>query len=169
MEREKYLQLIKDRLRQYFDIEEPYHYEHRQFDFYAKSDIRNERYFASKKIKVYAIENIEHVFVQCLDTLTEKELEAFWQVMVKAAEELPEPHEEHMSTIISGIIVLPDGPEENLLPLIRKKKHEKSFMLGLKGWVYIRLIVVNLHQKNLAHNKRGKEVKALYSPVKPDE
>lgn len=167
MELQSYLDVIKDRLTAYFDIEQPYNYQHRQFDLYARSDLRNERYFASKKIKVYAIENKEHVFVQFVDGLTERVLDDFWQVMIKASEELPDPHEEHMSTIINGVLLTTEGPDENLLQLIQKKKHEKSFMLGLKGWVYIRLVVVNLTEGTLTHNKRGKEVKELYSPVKP--
>ncbi|MDW7670113.1 MAG: hypothetical protein SCK57_01630 [Bacillota bacterium] len=167
MELQTYLDTIHSRLEAYFDIEKPYEYHHEPFDLYAKSDIRNERYFASKKIKVYAIENKEHVFIKKVNALTERELETFWQTLVSASDELPEPHEEHMSTIINGILVTMEAPDENLQLLIQRKKHEKSFMLGLKGWVYVRLVVVNLQDGTITHNKRGKEVSELYSPIKP--
>ena len=167
MEFTTYLDLIHDRLEAYFDIEQPHEYQHVSFDLYAKSDMRNERYFASKKIKVYAIENKEHVFVQFVETPNEKVVEDFWRTLVKAAEELPEPHDEHMSTIINGVLVTPQGVDEETQKYAEKLKHEKSFLLGLKGWVYIRLIIVNLAAETLVHNKRGKEVRELYSPGKP--
>lgn len=167
MELSTYLNLIRDRLEAYFDIYQPYEYHQNTFDLYAKSDMRNERYFASKKIKVYAIENKEHVFVSFVDSPTASVLENFWQTLVKAAKELPEPHEEHMSTIINGVLVTPQGVDGETQKVAEKLKHEKSFLFGLKGWAYIRLVIVDLAAESLVHNKRGKEVKELYSPGKP--
>jgi len=168
MEETAYLDLIQDRLAAYFDIERPAEYQQHQLAMYASSSIRNERYFASKKIKVYAIENKEHVFITPCDRLIEKEIETFWQLLVKAAEELPDPHGEHMSTIINGIMLTDGEPDPSLRQLIEKKKYEKSFLFGLKGWVYVRLVIVNLRDVSLVHNKRGKEVKELYGPAKPN-
>lgn len=167
MELSTYLDLVQDRLAAYFDIYQHYEYHQNTFDLYAKSDMRNERYFASKKIKVYAIENKEHVFVRCVDSPTARVLDDFWQTLVQAAEELPEPHEEHMSTIINGVLVTPQGVDVETQKAAEKLKHEKSFLFGLKGWVYIRLVIVDLAAESLVHNKRGKEVRELYSPGKP--
>lgn len=167
MELSAYLDLIQDRLTAYFDIHRPFEYHQTEFDLYAKSDMRNERYFASKKIKVYAIENKEHVFVKFTESPSAKVLNEFWQTLVKAAEELPEPHEEHMSTIINGVLVSPQGISPETRETAVTLKHEKSFLFGLKGWVYIRLVIVDLAAETLVHNKRGKEVKELYSPGKP--
>lgn len=167
MEFSTYADLIQDRLTAYFDIFRSYEYHHQYFDIYAKSDMRNERYFASKKIKVYAIENKEHVFIRFNDSPSSRVLEEFWQTLLKAADELPEPHEEHMSTIINGVLVTPQGVDTETQKMAEKMKHEKSFMFGLKGWVYIRLVIVDLESETLVHNKRGKEVRELYSPGKP--
>jgi len=167
MELTTYLDLVQNRLTAYFDIHRPFEYHQTSFDLYAKSDIRNERYFASKKIKVYAIENKEHVFMQFVESPSLKTVDDFWETLVKAAEELPEPHEEHMSTIINGVLVTPHGVDAETEKTVEKMKHEKSFLFGLKGWVYIRLVVVDLGAETLVHNKRGKEVRELYSPGKP--
>lgn len=167
MELSTYIDLIQDRLTAYFDIYRPFEYHEKSFDLYAKSDMRNERYFASKKIKVYAIENKEHVFIQFIKTPSLKVVDDFWETMVKAAEELPEPHDEHMSTIINGVLVTPNGVDAEIQRTVEKMKYEKSFLFGLKGWVYIRLAVVDLAAETLVHNKRGKEVRELYSPGKP--
>mgnify|MGYP001148205611 CR=1 FL=1 len=167
MERQSYLDIIQERLAAYFDIERPYEYQHQSLEMYANSSVRNERYFASKKIKVYAIENKEHVFIVWKEVLTEKELDQHWNMLLTAAEELPEPHEEHMSTIINGVIMTTERPNDTLCHHIQKLKHEKSFLFGLKGWVYVRLIVINLQDGTLIHNKRGKEVIKVYSPETP--
>lgn len=167
MELSAYLDLIQDRLTAYFDIYKPYEFHQSSFDLYAKSDMRNERYFASKKIKVYAIENKEHVFIQFIETPSLKTVDLFWETLVKAADELPEPHEEHMSTIINGVLVVPQGIDAETQKTVEKMKYEKSFFFGLKGWVYVRLAVVDLATETLVYNKRGKEVRELYSPDKP--
>ena len=165
MEREQYLQLIEDRLQQYFDMERNHEYQQMDFDLYAKSKIRSERYFASKKLKVYAMENHEHVFVKEIAALTESELNEYWNILLKAAEEKVNPHDEHMSTIITGVIVTGTDPNENLIRQIEKMKYNKSFAFGLKGWVYIRLVAVNIATGSVYFNKRGKEVQEVYTPV----
>jgi hypothetical protein len=162
MELQTYIELMQEKLSAYFDIEVPFEYKNRQFDLYARSDLRNERYFASKKIKVYAIENKEHVFIKACDQLTERELDDFWQALVTASEEFPQPHDEHMSTIINGILLTTEPVSPELQKSVQKMKQEKSFAFGLKGWVYVRLIVLNLHDHSMIHNRRGKEVIELY-------
>lgn len=165
MEREKYLQLIEERLQHYFDMERNHEYQQMNFDLYAKSKIRSERYFASKKLKIYAMENHEHVFVKKIDVLTGLELNDYWNILLKAAEEKVNPHDEHMSTIITGTIVTEIDPKENVIQQLEKKKYNKSFAFGLKGWVYIRLVAVNIATGSVYYNKRGKEVQEVYSPV----
>lgn len=167
MELATYLNLIHDRLTAYFDIEQPYEYLGTTYNLYAKSDLRSERYFASKKIKVYAIENKEHVFAKFDEAPSARTVEGFWEILYKASEELPDPHDEHMSTIINGVLITPQGVDVETQKIAEKLKHEKSFLLGLKGWVYIRLVIVDLASESLVHNKRGKEVRELYSPGKP--
>jgi len=165
MEYQNYLQLIESRLQQYFDTERDHEYQQSEFDLYAQSKIRSERYFASKKIKIYAMENHEHVFVKKTAILTEKELNYYWNILLKATEEKVNPHDEHMSTIITGVIVTEMDPEKNIIQQVEKKKYNKSFAFGFKGWVYIRLLVVNIATGSVYFNKRGKEVQEVYSPT----
>ncbi len=165
MEYQNYLQLIESRLEQYFDTEREYEYQQNKFDLYAQSKIRSERYFASKKIKVYAMENHEHVFVKKTATLTESELNHYWNLLLKATEEKVDPHDEHMSTVITGVIVTEMDPDRNIIEQLEKKKYNKSFAFGFKGWVYIRLLAVNIATGSVYFNKRGKEVHEVYSPT----
>ncbi|SDY52064.1 hypothetical protein [Tindallia californiensis] len=161
---DRYLELIENRLYNYFDIEREYEYQQKTFNLYAQSKIRSERYFASKKLKVYAMENHEHVFLHKTEQLTGNELDHFWRILVKATEEKVSPHNEHMSTIITGVIVSEREPDAIVLEQLQKAKHNKSFALGFKGWVYIRLLLVNADTGSVYFNKRGKEVKEVYSP-----
>lgn len=164
MEYQNYLQLIESRLQQYFDMERHHEYQHKNFDLYAQSKIRSERYFGSKKLKVYAMENYEHVFLKKTDGLTETELDGFWDALITATDEKVAPHEEHMSTIITGVFVMEKNPNPKILQQIEKKKYNKSFALGFKGWVYIRLLAVNIATGSVYYNKRGKEVQEVYLP-----
>ncbi|SET11925.1 hypothetical protein SAMN05660297_01472 [Natronincola peptidivorans] len=162
MNTEKYLEGIEQKLSRYFDIEKAYKYKNIDFEMFAKSFVRNERYFASKKFTIYAYESNENIFIKCISRLDEATLLQIKDHLKSATEDYVKPHSEHMSTIITGIVVVENGIEEHLKKMIQKYNYLRSFAFGFKGWVYIRLIVVDLKKGEVLTNRRGKEVKKFY-------
>lgn len=162
MKTESYLENLEMKLSKYFDIEKPYSYLNTEYQLFAKSFIRSERYIASKKLTIYAIENNEFTFVKTFTKLEEKGFEQFTENLLRATEDYVDPHSEHMSTVITGIIVVEKGIEEGLRRMIEKFKFMRSFAFGFKGWVYIRLLVVDLDKGEVICNRRGREVKKFY-------
>ena len=166
MDHQEYLDLVESRLEAYFDIDRDHEYQQTHFDLYAKSNIRSERYFASKKLKIYAMENNEHVFLKEYPEITDRNFRDTWQVLMKAIEEKVDPHEEHMSTAINGVLVTSQDPSQGLIKEVEKIKYNKSFAFGFKGWVFIRFLVINRITGGVFTNRRGKEVSEVYAPVK---
>jgi len=159
---EKYLQDTEKRLSKYFDIKKSYKYKDLNMDLFAQSFIRNEKYFATKKATVYAFENNEYNFIKSYKKLKKNQLDSFLEVLKSATEDFVEPHNEHMSTVINGILILENGIEEDLSKSIKRFKFTRNFTFGFKGWTYIRLIVVDLSKGEVITNRRGKEVKKFY-------
>ncbi|SNT05945.1 hypothetical protein SAMN05446037_103624 [Anaerovirgula multivorans] len=162
MKIEYYLENMEIKLSKYFDIEKSYNYINTEYQLFAKSFIRSEKYIASKKLTIYAIENNEFIFVKTFTELEEKELLQFTDHLMRAAEDYVDPHSEHMSTVITGIIVVEKGSGKDLRKMIEKFKFMRSFAFGFKGWVYIRLLVVDLDKGEVICNRRGREVKKFY-------
>ncbi|AOY75011.1 hypothetical protein [Clostridium formicaceticum] len=162
MKAQNYIKNMGERLWKYFDVEKAYSYKEIEFDLFAKSLVRNERYIASKKIAIYGFENHEYHFIKHYQVLKEESISRFLSVLSSAAEELVNPHPEHMSTIITGIIVVEKEISEELRRTIKKFKFMCSFAFGFKGWTYIRLVVVDLSKGEVITNKRGREVKKFY-------
>ncbi|MBN4056499.1 MAG: hypothetical protein COA82_06095 [Alkaliphilus sp.] len=162
MKIEEYLKYIKNKLSGYFDIEERKKYGGTEYDLIAKSFIRSEKYIGSKKITIYAMESTEHVFVKQYTEFDVRKLEKYVATLVAATDSLVEVKADHMCTVITGVIVLANQIDEAIKKRVNTYKHEKSFMFGLKGWTYIRLVVVQLEGGEVVTNKRGKEISRFY-------
>ncbi|KAB3527195.1 hypothetical protein [Alkaliphilus serpentinus] len=162
MRGQEYIDKVTERLRHSFDILREYDVEGICFDVFASSYIRSERYFASKKIKVYGIENHEYCLIKRVENLSYSVLKDLTDGLVKASEALIKPHHEHMSTIITGVLVVEGKVEDNLRNQIKGFQYSKSFLWGLKGWTYIRLLVVDIEDSMVYSNRRGKEVLRFY-------
>lgn len=159
---EKYIENLEKRLERYHDIEKSYKYCDTEFELFAKSYIRNEKYLGTKKLTIYAFENNEYTFVKAYKSLDEKKLLQFIGHLKNATEDYVTPHDQHMSTIITGILVVDEDIDEDLKKMVKKFKHMRNFAFGLKGWAYIRLLVISVDKGEVICNKRGREIKKFY-------
>ncbi|MCT4619519.1 MAG: hypothetical protein N4A62_09045 [Marinisporobacter sp.] len=162
MEYTEYIEKIEKKLKSHFDIEKDYVYKDLQIDLYAKYYIRNEKYMATKKMSIYAFENNEYCFIKYFEDLTEEKFKNFIEVLKLAVDDFIQPHSEHMSSVITGVLVTNSEEDKKISDIVRKFKLHKSFLFGLKGWVDIRLILVHLDKNVVITNKKGKEVQDVY-------
>lgn len=163
MEDYGYIDSLAEKLSAYFDIKKDWKMEGLSCDLYARSYIKNEKYFLSKKAKVYSYENHEHCLVKYFPWLGMKELDEFLDDLKHAANKLVVPHEEHMSSIITGIIVASQRPNADAIERVKGYKYHKSFAFGFRGWADVRLILVHPQSGEVTTNKRGKEVAKFYA------
>ncbi|MFA5576933.1 MAG: hypothetical protein WC983_06670 [Tissierellaceae bacterium] len=163
MELKEYLDTIESKLISNFDIERDYILNNIDYDLFAKFYMRNERYFLTKKAVIYAMEANEFCLIKYFDSFTEADLHSFTQGLIDSKDTLINLDDDHMSSIITGVIVLKDRPLEEIAKAVEKFKYYKSFAFGLKGWVDIRLLLVTMNQKYIVTNKKGREVQELYS------
>lgn len=164
MEFKKYKDSIKKRLSKNFDITEDYRYNDLTFDMYAKYNLRNERYMVMKSATIYAFENNEHCFLKYFDSLDLFSLDRFIDVLKDLVQFHVKPDEEHMSSMITGIILTKGQIAQEILDKVKKFKYHKGFAFGLKGWVDIRLVLVCVGDEKVFTSKKAKKVGKFYQP-----
>lgn len=159
-----YKQDIKKKLAGFFDIQEDYKYKDMNFDIFAVFNSRNERYIASKSVTIYAFENDEYCFVKNFKEINKKIFEDYLSILRESIEDYVDPHNEHMSSTITGVLVVDSLNDKDLIKKVKKFKYQKSFLFGLKGWCDIRLILVDLENKDVFTSKKANEVSKFYQP-----
>jgi len=161
---QNYKEMMKKRLMNNFDLKEPFEYTGYSIDLFAESHLRTERYFASKKVKVYGMENDEFCFLKHFDMLTEDIVDAYIEMLISSIDDMVKLRDDHMSTTITGIIVADFVDDKKIENKIKRFRHQKSYAFGIKGWVDVRLILVNLRDKKVVPSKKAIKVENFYRP-----
>ncbi len=152
------MQLIedfKDNYSHMFDFHDNYIFDNKKFLLYAEFNQRNTKYFATKKIEIYSFSNNEHIFFYDTAVFDSNELEFIKDFLVRNVKSILHIDDEHMSSIIT-MIVLADEVSEEAKKLVKKFKYNKSFKLGLNGWVNSKLIVISKSENIAFENKLAK-------------
>ncbi len=163
MDFKAYLDILKKRFEKNFDLIDDYKIGNYEFDLFAKYNLKVEKYILTKKTVICALENNEYCFIKVFDTLDEHGFNKYTDTLIEAVDVLVNPTQEHMSSIITGVIVLKNKPSIHIIDAVKKFKYHKGFAFGFRGWVDIRLILVAIDDEYIVTNKKGKEVKEVYS------
>ena len=163
MKFEEYLDRIEQKLRESFDIERDYDLNNYGIDMFAEHHMRTEQYIITRKTVINSIETNEFCFIKYFEDIDERQVEKFTGALIDAMDELIDFEDGHMSTIMTGVMVMDSKPGAEVIKLIEKYKYQKGFAFGFKGWVDIRLILVTMEDKYIVSNKKGKEVIEVYS------
>ena len=164
MESKLYLESLKKKYQRYFDIEENVSVGNIPIDLFAKSHVRNEKFFASKSVTLYAFENNEYCYAKAFQKLTFEDVVSFVNVLKKQITDQGNVKEDHMSSTFTGILITHSIIDPTLVSYIKKFNYQKSYLLGLKGWSDVRLVLVNLETDEVVTSKKAKDVKKLYLP-----
>ncbi|NMB07539.1 MAG: hypothetical protein GX981_04005 [Tissierellia bacterium] len=162
MDINNYLNIIKKRLEKNFDLIFDYSINNHEIDLFGKFNMKTERYILTKKTVIDTMENNEYCFIKYFNNLNKAYLEDYTDFLIKSIDTLVKPNRDHMSSIITGVLVVENKPNEEFIDFIEKFKYHKGFAFGFNGWVDIRLILVAMKDNYIVTNKKGKEVKKVY-------
>jgi len=165
MELNQYLNNIEKKLIRSFDIKRDCIIAGVQYDMCAEYHLRNEKYVLVKSAVVYAFENNEYCMVKHFEQLDKYLCKEFIENLVKSVDIVVQPDSNHMSSMITGIIVTDeifemDGYE--ISQTVKRFKFNKQFAFGFKGWADIRLILVSLKGGVIATNGRAKQISNVF-------
>ncbi len=168
MDLDSYLERIEKKLYTNFDLHREFELNGTSFEMYAQYNLRSERYILTKKAKIYGIENNEHTFFKYFEFLRESDFNKIVSNIIENIEQIVKPHREHMSSNVNAIIVVDSSIEEldsDLIKAIEKFKYQKGFLFGYKGWADFGVILYSLKDELAITNKKGEDVKRIYSEV----
>lgn len=163
MEFDEYKEILRKKLTRTYNIHDNYELNGLLFNLYGEYHMRTERYFAMKKAVVYGMENNDYLFIRNHKKLNSEDLVNYLSWTKKSLDLIISPHSEHMSSTITVLCVVEEALDESLIKQVEKTKFHKGFSMGLKGWVDLRLVVYSLKDLSLVANRKGKEVKGLFS------
>ena len=160
---EIYLNDLEARFQYYYEVERNKKILGEKIDIFAKSNTEHFRQVLSKKIKIDQHFTREFAMVKTLFGLADKkEVEKFSQLLISSINKLSPPSTDTMYAVLNGVMISDSGFSEDAIRFGEKFSFSKSFLLGIKGWHDIRLILVDLNNNKLFSNKKGKEVISAY-------
>ena len=119
MEYIQYLKAIEEKLQNSFDIKKNFSIDNLTYDLFAEYHLRNEKYIMVKKAVVYAFENNEYCLIKYYDEFGTDDYNSFAHALKNSVEPIVQPSKEHMSSVITGVIVAKRIPAPHM-------KHIKS-------------------------------------------
>jgi len=127
--------------------------------------VRSEKYILSKKAVLGAFETNEHCLVEGHSArIFTPAVQDFTTFLVNAAGELVKPHSEHMSSVLTGVLVSEQGFDPEAIQIGTRFKHGRDFWFGLRGWYSVCLLLVDLSSSQVYASPKGKEVIKSYQP-----
>lgn len=125
--------------------------------FFAIYRRRDERYMISKKIKVYGVENQHIVFASICEELTTAFVREFQQTIEQNISRYIPGDDEHMSTIVLGIVITNQDVDDKTLKEVKRYRKLKFLKFGLHGWVEMYVVLVNLQNRTIHIHTKGKK------------
>ncbi len=158
-----YYDNLAERYSAYFDVKREYSVLGCKLPIYAVFRVRSDKAFFTRKISLGGYENLEHCLVQGLTReIGMSDLENFTKLLRDSVKELVNPHPEHMSTTVTGVLVGERGVVPEAIGRAEKFHYGRSYRWGLHGWSQVRLIIVDLAAGKAYANKKGREVVKSY-------
>lgn len=135
--------------------------------FAAEAEFRmhDEQYFLIKAAKYSEYDSNEFVYVALQDHLDPESFAALdaraWELGIKKVR----PKQNHKNSDVT-LIILTDTMDPAAELLVRKAKHYQSYgFLGLRGWSHYRVIVYDLSNGTLTHNRMGETLRETLSKI----
>lgn len=163
MNNDEYMEKLENSLKRYFDTIRDAEVFGGNFDIYGKYYIRSARYVASKKAETYAFTSNEYLFYKKMSKPTDlSNIEDIEKMLKDHLDDIIKVDDEHMSSVITFLISSEENPNDDAIKAIEKFKFYKSFALGFKGWVNVRVIFVNPMTYEIFTNKFGRREKEKF-------
>ena len=163
----RYVSLMKKRLTAAFDITVPPNDELATCDLWAVHNRSSQKYFLSRSIELYTVNNDEYVGLRVFaEKINEADMLAFLD-QFKRLISAHQADEKHMSSIYTAALISEKAVNPALVNKLKKIRHHKDYWFTLRGWADLAVILVDLPNRKIYSNPFGRKVVNNY--VFPDE
>ncbi len=153
---QEYKDYLISGLQSYFDVEENYMLGKDNFELYATFNQRHAKYMLLRDVEIYAFKSNEYLFLKKLNRpMTLKDLEWLKSFLDDHLKDIVVYDEEHMSSVVTVIFEAP-MPLLEVQKKLARFKYYKSFSFGLRGWVNVKVMLIDPALNSGITNKQGK-------------
>lgn len=125
--------------------------------FLAHYHRRDERYMISKRIRVYGTEHQQLIFATVPEEpLTKEFLTRIHKQIFRDLDEYTIKHEEHMSTVIHGMIITDRPVSEEIEKEVRRFRKLKFLKFGFHGWAELYFVIVHPGDQDIIVHSKGR-------------
>lgn len=159
---ENHLQEIKSRLTAYFDCMGKKTIADYSWNLVAVSHRDMRRFFLEKQwvIDHYRMSEV-HLYKIIPGQVSDADWGIFKKALLQASFELISPGFHQMETLVYGILLTGQLPQDSIVREIRQFRKRKNFLLGIKGWMIVQTALVALDENQVVAGKSLKHLKNL--------
>lgn len=165
MQKDQYINEIKEKLGYYYDVCEDKIIDGSVFDLYAVSNVKNSKYMGSKKIVIYAYENNSFIYLKLTKNLSIELIKTTLDTHVDKLLNSTNADDEHMSTHYTFVFICEDNISKDVINFIKKYRKQKSHAFGFKGWSSIGIVAVSLENSFITYNKDATKIYKAFKPL----
>lgn len=121
----------------------------------------SQQYFLVKSATISEAESNEYVFFAVCDTLDAGTLQSLDEAAWNQGLSRITPHKDHRNSDVT-LVIAADSIPADVIPLIKRQRHYKSYRFGLMGWSNYRIIVLDSSFRRFVYNSQGKALKKLF-------
>ena len=166
MNSSEYLDKLKNSLTRYFDIELDKTICNKFFTLYGRYYTRNTKYFALKNIEVYSFTVNEYVLYNHYDNVTPDHINKLMVYVKENVDDIIIRDKEYMSSGITFLLSSEKSIGKDTIKAVKNFKFYKSYSWGFKGWVNVKLILVDLNTNQAYSNALGRREKKRFILLK---
>jgi hypothetical protein len=123
------------------------------------------RTFVTQNDIIDKFEFNEYCLVNVYEEIDIRHVEDYTEYLKTLTNTLVNPHRDHKSSTITGVMVCTSSIDKSTENFIKKFKYTKPYKLYFHGWSDIQLLFVDLSNNLVIPNKQGKKVIKVYIPT----
>lgn len=162
MDVKSYIGKIEDCYRSNFRIKKDIYFSENHLDMFAHCKLVNVRTMITEKDIIDSFETNEFCFVKHLHNISKETLDRYINMLIEAEKKCVTPHKDHKSSYLTGILISENPIDDDIKKYVKKFKFAKAYKFYWFGWCDIRLVLIDLKNKEVITNKAGKFVKKVY-------
>lgn len=143
---------------QWYDVQRNYEFAGRVFPGYAEFHARSEQYVLVKRAKLWGANTHEYAFFLVFDHLDAQAYDDLLAFAKEKGMEKVQPEPDHMSSYLT-LVVLARSVADDIPSLVRATRFRKNLKLGLRGWVDLRVGVVDFGKRRVCVNAMGRDMR----------
>lgn len=138
-----------------FDITAPFPLGDVAFDAMAAFHQSAEKYVLTKKAKIWGYSTHEYIFFKQETFLDIPQLDGLVACVESSGLDLVRPDDDHMASYLT-LVVVAERCDGEIPRHVKRTRFRKNLALGFKGWVDLRVAVVDVEGGSVYTNGQGK-------------